>query len=90
MFRASKRLLENIDALLFSDYDDKSVLVGEIGSFIARKIIRIGYDIDCTLITGKDAVPDDPGANESQIFSMFKSLTKKDVCPEIVKENVWA
>ena len=85
MFPASKRLLGNLDALLFPHYDDKSVLVDDTGSFIARKIIRIGYDIDSTLITGKDAVPDDPRANESQIFSMFKSLTKKDVLTLIQK-----
>ena len=77
MIPASKRLLGNIDAFLFPDYDDKSVFVDEIGSFIARKIIGIGFDIDSTLITGKDSVPDDPSADESQIFSMFKSLTKK-------------
>ena len=92
LFPASKMLLGNLEALLFPHYDDNSVLADDIGSFIARKIIRIGYDIDSTLITGKDAVPDDPRANESQIFSMFKSLTKKrclNTHPEIVKENVW-
>ena len=46
LFRATKQLLAKKEEWSFPNYQDKSKLVNDIGSFFVRKINRIRSDID--------------------------------------------
>ena len=46
LFRATKKLSEKMDELMFPGYADKSVLANDIGKYFASKIERIRADVD--------------------------------------------
>ena len=60
LFHASKRLLGYSDTVSFPDYEDKTLLVNDIGRFFAQKISRICDQIDSTDIVAKAVIPEDP------------------------------
>ena len=69
--------------LSFSDYDDKSVLVNDIGRFFAR----IRDQIDSTVIAEFDTVSDDPVVSDAKILSEFKPLSEADILALIQKSS---
>ena len=87
IFRASKKLLGYNDSPLFTHYEDKSLLVNEIGKFFAHKIVKIRDQIDAKAISTTESIPDDPSVDEAHLFSKFQPLCQSDVLKRIRKSS---
>ncbi|XP_068731185.1 uncharacterized protein [Montipora capricornis] len=87
LFRASKKLLGYNDSPLFTHYEDKSLLVNEIGKFFAHKIVKIRDQIDAKAISTTESIPDDPSVDEAHLFSKFQPLSQSDVLKLIQKSS---
>ena len=89
LFRAAKKLLVKNESLSFPDYQDKSMLVNDIGRFFARKIDRIRSNISATDITANtsDAIPDDTQVDETKVIYAFHPFTDEDVYALIQKSD---
>ena len=81
LFRATKQLLAKKEELSFPNYQDKSKLVNDIGSFFVRKINRIRSDIDAVDIdlSVRNALPSDQEVDAAHTFHSFQPLSKNAV-----------
>ena len=87
LFRASKKLLGCNDSPLFTHYEDKALLVNEIGKFFVHKIVKIRDQIDAKAISTIESIPDDPPVDEAHLFSKFQLLSQSDVLKLIQKSS---
>ncbi|PFX22440.1 hypothetical protein AWC38_SpisGene13037 [Stylophora pistillata] len=78
-FHASKRLLGKNDSLLFPDYEDKSLLVDDIGRSFGHKIVRIRDYIDTIAGKNVEVIPEDPVVDDARALSSFKPLSGNDI-----------
>ena len=81
LFRATKQLLAKKEEWSFPNYQDKSKLVNDIGSFFVRKINRIRSDIDAVDIdlSVRNALPSDQEVDAAHTFHSFQPLSKNAV-----------
>ena len=87
LFRATKKLLAKKDEFSFPNYQDKSKLANDIGSFFVRKIDRIRFDIDAVDIdpSARNALPPDQEVDAAHAFHSFQPLSENDVSALIRK-----
>ena len=87
LFRATKQLLAKKEELSFPNYQDKSKLANDIGSFFVRKIDRIRFDIDAVDIdpSARNALPPDQEVDDAHAFHFFQPLSENDVSALIRK-----
>ena len=81
LFRATKQLLAKKEEWSFPNYQDKSKLANDIGSFFVRKINRIRSDIDAVDIdlSVRNALPSDQEVDAAPTFHSFQPLSKNAV-----------
>lgn len=87
MFRASKKLLRYNDTPLFAHYEDKSLLVNEIGKIFLHKIVKIRDQKDAKASSITESIPNDPSVDEAHLFSKFQPLSQSDVLKLIQKSS---
>lgn len=87
LFRASKTLLGYNDSPLFTHYEDKALLVNEIGKFFGHKIVKIRDQIDAKAISTTESIPNDPSVDEAHLFSKFQPLSQSDALKLIQKSS---
>jgi len=87
LFRATKQLLAKKEQLSFPNYQEKSKLADDIGSFFVRKINKIRSDIDAVDIDQslRNALPPDQEVDAAHAFHSFQPLSKNAVSTLIHK-----
>ena len=80
LFRAAKKLLAKKEVPSFPDYEDKSVLVNDIGKFFIRKTESIRSDIDKAVNSCANMVlPEDPEVGPEQALYAFHPVSEDEV-----------